>query len=45
MSFSSNCKEELIRIRVKNAEQRLSQLSGMKGFKSVPQMRRLSSRL
>ncbi len=28
MSFSSNCKDELIRIRVKNADQRLSQLSG-----------------
>ena len=29
MSFSSDCKEELIRIRVKSAEQRLSQLSGL----------------
>jgi DNA-binding protein WhiA len=29
MSFSSDCKEELIRIRVKNADQRLCQLSGM----------------
>ena len=29
MSFSSECKEELIRIRVKSAEQRLSQLSGV----------------
>ena len=29
MSFSSICKDELIRIRVKSAEQRLSQLSGM----------------
>ncbi len=29
MSFSSDCKEELIRIRVKSAEQRLCQLSGM----------------
>ena len=29
MSFSSNCKDELIRIRVKYAEQRLSQLSGV----------------
>ena len=29
MSFSTNIKEELIRIRVKNADQRLSQLSGM----------------
>lgn len=29
MSFSSSCKDELIRIRVKSAEQRLSQLSGM----------------
>ena len=28
MSFSSDCKDELIRIRVKNAEQRLCQLSG-----------------
>lgn len=28
MSFSSDCKEELIRIRVKNPDQRLSQLSG-----------------
>jgi DNA-binding protein WhiA len=28
MSFSSNCKEELIRIRVKNPEQRLCMLSG-----------------
>ena len=28
MSFSSDCKEELIRIRVKNADQRLAQLSG-----------------
>lgn len=29
MSFSSDCKEELIRIRIKSAEQRLSQLSGL----------------
>ena len=29
MSFSSDCKEELIRIRVKSAEQRLSQLTGI----------------
>ena len=29
MSFSSACKEELIRIRVKSAAQRLAQLSGM----------------
>lgn len=29
MSFSSDCKDELIRIRVKSAEQRLSQLSGL----------------
>lgn len=29
MSFSSDIKDELIRIRVKNAEQRLSQLSGV----------------
>ncbi len=29
MSFSSDCKEELIRIRVKSADQRLCQLSGM----------------
>lgn len=29
MSFSSDCKEELIRIRIKNAEQRLCQLSGV----------------
>jgi conserved hypothetical protein len=29
MSFSTDVKEELIRIRVKNADQRLSQLSGM----------------
>ena len=29
MSFSSSCKDELIRIRVKSGEQRLSQLSGM----------------
>lgn len=29
MSFSSDCKDELIRIRVKSAEQRLSQLSGV----------------
>ena len=29
MSFSSDCKDELIRIRVKNADQRLSQLSGL----------------
>ena len=29
MSFSSDCKDELIRIRVKNADQRLSQLTGM----------------
>lgn len=29
MSFSSECKDELIRIRVKSAQQRLSQLSGM----------------
>ena len=29
MSFSSDCKDELIRIRVKNADQRLSQLSGV----------------
>lgn len=29
MSFSSDCKEELIRIRVKSPEQRLAQLSGM----------------
>ena len=29
MSFSSDCKEELIRIRVKSADQRLSQLSGV----------------
>ena len=28
MSFSSDCKEELIRIRLKSPEQRLSQLSG-----------------
>lgn len=28
MSFSSECKEELIRIRLKNPDQRLSQLSG-----------------
>ncbi len=29
MSFSSDCKEELIRIRVRNPAQRLSQLSGI----------------
>ena len=29
MSFSSDCKDELIRIRVKSAEQRLCQLSGL----------------
>ena len=29
MSFSSDCKEELIRIRVKNPSQRLSQISGL----------------
>ncbi len=29
MSFSSECKDELIRIRVKNESQRLAQLSGM----------------
>lgn len=29
MSFSSDCKDELIRIRVKSADQRLCQLSGM----------------
>ena len=29
MSFSSNCKDELTRIRIKNADQRLSQLSGI----------------
>ena len=29
MSFSSDCKDELIRIRIKSAEQRLSQLSGV----------------
>lgn len=29
MSFSSDCKEELIRIRVKNPAQRLSQISGL----------------